>query len=163
MKLISIIGPVEDFDRIAQDYLLQFDMHIENAATLLDNVRGLVPFADEGSGGDSLSKIREYFNLARLDPESLSPPSSGAEPELPPEEINARLQEIDALLTESHEQLSQNEAARKENEQMIRQLSHMLSLDADLDAIFKLSFIKFRFGRLPKSGYQKLKMYLQDI
>lgn len=163
MKLISIIGPVLDFDRIAQDYLLQFDMHIENAAALLDNVRGLVPFADEGSGGDSLPKIREYFNLARLDPESLSPPSTDADPELSPEEMNSRLHEVDALLTEIRERLSQNEVAKKKNEQMIRQLSHMLSLDADLDAIFKLSFIKFRFGRLPKSGYQKLKMYLEDI
>lgn len=161
MKLISIVGPVEDFDTVAQKYLLGFDMHVENAISLLDNVKGLVPFADDGSVAEPLAKIREYFQLAALDLETLS--QQAAERHRSLAEITAQLDEVGGRLFDTHEKLRQNEAAAEANRQVIRQLSHMRSLDADLDEIFRLSFIKFRFGRLPKSGYQKLKMYLEDI
>lgn len=161
MKLISIVGPVEEFEAVARRTLLGFDMHVENAISLLDNVKGLAPFADDGSVNEPLAKIKEYFQLAGLEVETLAQNVEGQN--RPMAEITALLDEVGGRLADTHDKLRENEAAVEKNRKIIRQLSHMRSLDADLDEIFKLSFIKFRFGRLPKSGYQKLKMYLEDI
>ena len=159
MKLVSVVGPLADFDRVVSDYLLDFDLHIENATAFLNNVRGLYPFSEENSWSEPLGKVEEYFRLANIVPitaAASAPPSFGnAE--------KALLAKIDEELSATREEQEALRTKLDENSQILKQLEHMKALNLNLDEIFRFRFIKFRFGRLPKAGYKKLMSYLQNI
>ena len=47
MQFINITGPKTDIDRVVNDYLSKYDIHLENALTELSNVTDLKPFVEE--------------------------------------------------------------------------------------------------------------------
>ena len=42
MKFVSITGPREDIDRVVNNYLSRYEIHLENALTELTDVKNLV-------------------------------------------------------------------------------------------------------------------------
>lgn len=159
MKLVSVVGPLQDFERVITDYLLDCDIHIENAVALLNNVRGLYPFSEENSYSEPLAKMESFFQQADIDPASI-PSSTGAAIN---DDSLALIQTVENELASNKAQQDEIAAQMDQNSQILKQLEHMQALNVDLDQIFRFRFIKFRFGRLPKAGYKKLMSYLQDI
>lgn len=159
MKLVSVIGPIADFDRVVSNYLLNFDMHIENATSLLSNVRGLYPFSEENSYSEPFAKTEEYLQMAGITPDS----SPSAEAVTFGETQKTLLASIDEELRAIRKEQTELQEKLEQNTQILKQLEHMKDLNLNLDEIFGFQFIKFRFGRLPKVGYKKLISYLQDI
>ena len=47
MKLISVVGPIQEFDRVVSEHILSFDIHLENAVTLLNKTKVIYPFSEE--------------------------------------------------------------------------------------------------------------------
>lgn len=43
MKFISITGPKADIDRVVNEYLSKYEIHLENALTELQSVQNLIP------------------------------------------------------------------------------------------------------------------------
>ena len=64
MNLVNIIGRADDFDRVCAKYLLDCDMHIENAVGALDNIAGLTPYSDEDSYSDLIARVEAVYNRA---------------------------------------------------------------------------------------------------
>ena len=159
MKLVSVVGPVNEFDRVISDYLLDCDIHIENAAALLSNVRGLYPYSDDNAFRALLAKVEDFFRLADIDPASI-PPTCATEAGDGASEL---IQRVEDELSATRAQRQELDAHLEENAQILKQLEHMQTLDVNLDEVFGMRFIKFRFGRLPKAGYKKLMSYLSDI
>ena len=46
MKFLSITGPKEDIDRVVDQYLSKYEIHLENALSELRTVKVLRPFTD---------------------------------------------------------------------------------------------------------------------
>lgn len=44
MKLVNIIGPVCDFERIVTDYIIDKDIHLENLFDVIKDTKGMEPF-----------------------------------------------------------------------------------------------------------------------
>ena len=44
MKLVNIIGPVSDFERIVTDYIIDRDIHLENLFDVVKDTKGMEPF-----------------------------------------------------------------------------------------------------------------------
>ena len=162
MKLVSVVGPVQDFDRIVSEYLLRFDIHVENVLSVLDHVKGLLPYPDENKYNEPIAKIEEFYEMAgqQLSETNLSPVERSA---FSDSEILEEIAAVEQEFAENRAALVDIQAKLDANSQVIKQLEHMLELEINLDDLFKFSFIKFRFGRLPKAGYKKLQAYLQDI
>ncbi len=159
MKLVSVVGPITDFDRVVSNYLLNFDMHIENAASLLSNVHGLYPFSDENSFSEPLAKLEEYLRLA-----DITPSPCASEKHIPFNDAQRELLlKIEDELGAAQKEQEELRTRLENNSQILKQLEHMKALNLNLDEIFRFQFIKFRFGRLPKAGYKKLISYLQNI
>lgn len=159
MKLVSVVGPVNEFDRVISDYLLDCDIHIENAAALLSNVRGLYPYSDDNAFRALLAKVEDFFRLADIDPASIAPACATEAGDGASELI----QRVEDELSATRAQRQELDAHLEENAQILKQLEHMQTLDVNLDEVFGMRFIKFRFGRLPKAGYKKLMSYLSNI
>ena len=46
MKFVSITGPREDIDRVVNNYLSRYEIHLENALTELTDVKNLSPYLE---------------------------------------------------------------------------------------------------------------------
>ena len=46
MKLINIIGPIAEFDRIVMDYVIENDIHLEDMLYVLANAQDVFPFTE---------------------------------------------------------------------------------------------------------------------
>ena len=46
MKFLSISGPRDDIDRVVDQYLSKYEIHLENALSELKNVQNLRPFTE---------------------------------------------------------------------------------------------------------------------
>lgn len=159
MELVSLVGPIGEFDRVIGQYLSGFNMHIENAMSLLDNVRGLYPYADDNPFAELMGRAEKLLAAGGL------PMEEGREPvrAYTREEAEAIVNALDEKLAQNRTQQSQTDEQLELAGQVVKQLEHMLNVEIDLDELFRFQFIKFRFGRLPVAGYKKLKAYLQDI
>lgn len=158
MKLVNIVGPINDFDRVVSEYLLGFDIHIENTMSVLSNVERLYPFAEENNYSETLAKLKDLLDSAGLSPEEGCTKCSMSYEEA----MNAIL-EVEEKARGINEELGQVEGTLEKNSILTKQLMHLKSLDVDLDEIFNFKFTKFRFGRLPRAGYKKLISYLSSI
>ena len=71
MKFLSITGPREDIDRVADTYLSRYEIHLENALSELKTVKNLRPYievnpyrdAGRHSVADPLNGSNDFLNL----------------------------------------------------------------------------------------------------
>ncbi|WHH61224.1 V-type ATPase 116kDa subunit family protein [Petroclostridium sp. X23] len=159
MKFINIVGPKNKLDSFMLDHILQNNIHLENAMSVLDNVKGLYPYIEENPYESLMKKskeIVEYVNLSLKGKWESPSADSIAEMEKYIDAVGERLK----VFKNRKEEIEKNMI---ENTQIVKQLKPMKDVDVELERLFNFRFIKFRFGRLPKDSYKKLEMYLQDI
>ena len=58
MKFLSITGPREDIDRVADTYLSRYEIHLENALSELKTVKNLRPYIEVNPYRDQLAMAR---------------------------------------------------------------------------------------------------------
>lgn len=158
MKLISVVGPIDDFDRIVSKHILNFDIHLENAVSLLSKTKGIFPFSESNEWSGYITKTEELFSLAGI---QIPKDSSGVM--LSEDEMKGTVDSILSEVADKQNKISVIEEQISECKNNIAQLENMLELDINLEEIFDFKFVKFRFGRMPKAGYKKLLTYLNDI
>ena len=67
MKFISLTGPKTDIDRVVNNYLSTYEIHLENALTELQEVKGLSPFIEENPYKEYLEKVNRINRLVNLE------------------------------------------------------------------------------------------------
>lgn len=158
MKLISVIGPIKDFDRVVSEHILNFDIHLENAVALLNKTKGIYPFSDENEWNTYISKTEEIFAAA-----GIPIPESEEVVTLSEKTISDTLNGVLSKLSDKRGIIADLDKKIAECETFIQQLEHLVSLDVNLEDVFEFRFVKFRFGRMPKASYKKMLAYLNDI
>ena len=63
MKFLSITGPKADIDRVVNDYLSKYEIHLENAMAQLTQVQHLSPYIQINPYRDLLAKVNEFAGL----------------------------------------------------------------------------------------------------
>ena len=63
MKFLSITGPKADIDRVVNDYLSKYEIHLENAMAQLTQVQHLSPYIQINPYRDLLAKVNEFASL----------------------------------------------------------------------------------------------------
>ena len=64
-KFLSVTGPKEDIDRVVNDYLSKYEIHLENALSELKTVKSLRPYIEINPYKDKLTKSRRIRFHAR--------------------------------------------------------------------------------------------------
>ena len=65
MKFLSITGPKADIDRVVNEYLSKYEIHLENALSDLKTVEHLRPFMEINPYREWLLKANEYAELVK--------------------------------------------------------------------------------------------------
>ena len=63
MKFLSITGPRADIDRVVNEYLSKYEIHLENAMTQLSQVQNLSPYLQINPYKDLLNKVNDFASL----------------------------------------------------------------------------------------------------
>jgi len=158
MKLINIIGQINDYDRVAMKYVIDSDIHLENMFKIFHDVLGLYPFSDANPYEEMLQIVSDVASAAKIEKlpsiNEVSPITTG-EIITSAKEIKGK---IDDVISKEQNVLDQIE----ENNKILKQLYPISDFDIDIERLFDFNFIKVRFGRLPRAGYRKMEKYLGD-
>lgn len=158
MSFVNIIGPLSKFEEISDLCIASDAFHPENAISLVDGIKGFVPFSEENPYANTLKMLEDYSaKTGRAfkfeDFESLN---------ISNQEIEDKITEILAKFSELNEQRQLIDKNILDNEQIIKQLLPLRPLEIKLDYLFNLKYLIFSFGRMPYESYEKLKLYLAD-
>ena len=63
MKFISITGPKADIDRVVDQYLSKYEIHLENALAELKTIQNLSPYLQINPYKSLLTKATEFQSL----------------------------------------------------------------------------------------------------
>ena len=155
MKFLSITGPKADIDRVVNDYLSKYEIHLENAMAQLTQVQHLSPYIQINPYRDLLARVNEFASLL------------GDQGNVPIQDIS--LEEIQPLLDSLGEKISElrQECDRLMAEQTsvtedINRLFPFSSLPEDVDKLIRYRFVQVRFGRIQKEYYEKFNTYVYD-
>lgn len=160
MKFLSITGPREDIDRVADTYLSRYEIHLENALSELKTVKNLRPYIEVNPYRDQLAMARSL--MERFGGQLPEVKRSGEETLPDIQEASAfveRLSEELKELTDRREELLiQIEALKKSKDRV----APFTELNYSLREILGFKFIKFRFGRVTREYYDKINNYVYD-
>lgn len=155
MRFLSITGPRDDFDRVINQYLTKYDIHLENALTELSTSYNLKPFVEINPYKDILVKSEEL--MKRIDSSEVkdSPLLTADEAT---DVINSAYNMLSDLNVKKHELKNQRHGLND----LLIQIEHFRQLDYNIHQIINLKFIKFRFGKVPQEFYTKFSKYVYD-
>ncbi len=160
MRFINIAGRIADMDDFVVKAIVPFDIQLENAMNILDSVKGMEPFIDENPYEELYQKITNLVEVL------------GKKIQYDPKKIPKTIT-IDALKSEIKEYEHQLEhiqgtgkALRETLEykkKLRRQVIPLKNLEVQVDKLFHFKFMCFRFGKMPKDGFEKLAKYIENI
>ncbi len=155
MEFISITGPKTDIDRVVEQYLSKYEIHLENALAELKTVQNLSPYLQINPYKSLLAKAAELQSL-------LEPEAREKLPSLTLEESVALVEELDQKLTQLHENKKELEEKRKHVEELLETLKPFEHLEYDLSTLLSFRFVYCQFGKIPKEYYSKFETYVYD-
>lgn len=154
MKFISITGPKADIDRVAQNYLSKYEIHLENALSELKTVQNLRPFMEVNPYKDILNKANDYLSLINTEGLSAKPMDT--------ERAIEYIRSLDSKLNRLKEERNGLELEKNRLTDLLIKIEPFQELDYDIDTILSFKFIKFRFGKIAIEYYDKLERYMYE-
>lgn len=155
MKFLSITGPKDDIDRVIENYIMKYDIQLENALVELKNVKGLQTFTETTPYKDSFATASElkkqYGDLDISTSEYMDIKEAAGLVERMAREIRKQKQAIDKL-----------DKKIEIAEDRLTQIEQFIGINYDLSSILHFNFIKYRFGRFTKDYYKKFMEYIHD-
>lgn len=158
MKLLSILGPYEDLDRVIGVCIDSGSFQPENASGFMGDSEGFSYINEENPYSFRLMKIKEIYSHFGKTP-GFTADCSGVDLDEANRRIDALYETIKTI--KDHDSLVSTKIG--DLKRAIEQLSHFEHMDINLDDVFNCDYIRVRFGRLPFDGFEKLKKYNKDI
>ena len=155
MKLLSIIGSIDQLDAVLDTCCSSENFHLDQAMSFFKDKSEFVSLNDENPYTFYLNKLSDAVKLARLN----VAPVEDSDLLLNWDEIKDYVENTSSKLAAYQEEKFNLTQEIENVTHSMEQFKHFQGFDMKLDEIFKCEFIKVRFGRLPKESYEKLSMY----
>lgn len=155
MKFLTINGPKDDIDRVADRYLSRYEVQLENALSELKDVNQLRPFTGVNPYKDIYNKAQEYIRILGL--EVLS-----ADSDMEYEEASGIIDEIDSQYQAIAEKKKELSDKMEGLQAQAESLEPFRGLEYPLGTIVNFKYIKFSFGRMPSDQYLKFQQFIYD-
>lgn len=164
MKFLSITGHKGDIDRVVDQYLSRYEIHLENALSELKTVPNLRPFTENNPYKKDLQKSEELLascqNVSAEENHALT--NSPRYQNFTVEEAVAIVQNLDQEI----QKLDSDKAKlQKELDQLQisqNQIQPFRDLNYRVSSILQFKYVGFRFGRIPHDYYKKFMDYVYD-
>lgn len=153
MSFVTLAGPKTEIDYLVTHYLSKHDIHLENALTEFSSSEQFTTFTEENPFKVSLNKGHELMNLIKnpekVQIEKIKIPSA----EKFIEKIEDELADVRDNISELNEKIQ-----ALDTDYSI--LAPFKTLNYTLKGIYDMEFFKYRFGKIPRTNFDKFESYL---
>ncbi len=153
LKFLSITGPKADIDRVIDQYLSKYEIHLENALSELKTVASLRPYLEINP---YKAELQTSAGLIESFHGQLARTSCG---KMDLETAVSTIRELEGRLKDLTEQ---KEALEKEADAIRTSMNNVIpfaNLNYDIKELLNFKYVKFRFGRMPHEYYEKFMTY----
>ena len=155
MKFLSITGPKSDIDRVVNEYLAKYEIHLENAMAQLTQVQHLSPYIQINPYKEILNKATEFAGLLQ-DTEDVPIRDISLD------EATDLIDSLSQKLSDINAECDDLKAKRTAVVEDLNRITPFLNLPEDVDKLVHYRFVQVRFGRIAKEYYNKFKEYVYD-
>lgn len=149
MRLVTLAGPVEQFDRVMRACIINREFQPESALQLMREIKDLRPM-----------ELNNPYSAPLRKAEGLAETGGVKLEYVPFDGEGDHLEEATAYLDGLTERLSQLSARREELQQAVEhnrasayQLEHIQGLTENLEELRSMHYARFRYGYLPREVY----------
>lgn len=160
MKLLSITGKEENIDGFISEYLLDSGIQPEDAVKVFEKGWKLTNFRYDSTAKELLKKCKSILDKYKI----------RYDKNLESEQIIYSLDEIEKQLFEISETINKHEEDIRQIEEILNDyrkkaelMGHAKDLDIDLQSLYNLEYVKFKYGKISKENYGKLENSLKDL
>ena len=155
MKFLSITGPKSDIDRVVNEYLAKYEIHLENAMAQLTQVQHLSPYIQINPYKELLNKATEFAGL-------LQNTEDVPVRDISLDEATGLIDSLSQKLSDINAECDDLKAQRTAVVEDLNRITPFLNLPEDVDKLVHYRFVQVRFGRIAKEYYNKFKEYVYD-
>jgi V/A-type H+-transporting ATPase subunit I len=148
MKLLTIAGPLEQFDRVAAACIVDQEIHLESALRLMQDVRGLRPMNGGNPYAAPLHRGEELASRLGL---PLSRVDGGQD--WTADGLSAYFDALDGKIRGLNESRTQQLQAAEQSRNIISELERLRGISTDLNDLWNMTYARFRFGYFPRETY----------
>ncbi len=153
MSFVTLAGPKTEIDHLVNDYLSKHDIHLENALTEFSSSDQFTTFTEENPFKAALNKSHELMQLVK-DPEKAKIE------QMTVKDAEKFLYKIDDSLADVKDSISDLNSNIEKLDVDYSRLAPFNTLNYTLKRINDMEFFKYRFGKIPRSNFDKFESYL---
>jgi len=156
MKFASMVGPTEVFDAFVLKYVLNSDIQLEQSYQALQ-MKGLEPYNEINRYEPLLKRMRGLNDVmtAKVLEYDRSDIETYVLSDYDFENIPLVLDRVEDYLREYRKTTEKLKQDILDREQTVKQIKPLIAISVDVDSMFHVNFLKFRFGYMPIETYQK--------
>lgn len=155
MQFLSLTGPKEDIDRVIDQYLSKYEIHLENALSELQSVADLNPFLSINPYKTTFQHAEELIHL--IDTSNLH-----VDPSISLEEAVETIESFDKQMDSFRETDIVLEQQRNQLQSSLDLIRPFTNLNFDISTILHFETVKFRFGKISKEYITKFETYVYE-
>lgn len=158
MMAVTVAGKVNEFERVVEQYIYGSEIHLENAAMVLDKKKKLVGFSEGLHYETVVKEAEDIIELA-----DITVQNNDTHIDMTLEEMKSLLDDINASIEQERTQVAKLRKKIAKNNKIKECLEMMPTLDIDFAKLSDMKFVDFRYGHIPQSGYRMMETYLADM
>lgn len=160
MKLLSVVGKEENMDSFISEYLLESGLQPEDALKVYEKGWKLSYFDYDTKAKDALKEFQNIMDKLNL---MYSTNYTKVKLEYNVDQIIDILKPIEEELNQSNEIINASKEEIKKLEEMMDPVSKLEDFNVDLKKLYELRYIKFRYGKIKKEYYEKVKQETEKM
>ncbi len=164
MKFASMVGPAEVFDAFVLKYVLNSGIQLEQSYQAL-HMKGLEPYNETNHYEPVLKRMRGLNDImkARVLAYGRQEIEELVLAECPVKDIPLWLDTVEERLRHYKKTTDKLKQDILDREQTVHQIKPLIALSVDVDDMFHVNFLKFRFGYMPADTFHKQKANFEAL
>ncbi|MDK6805275.1 V-type ATPase 116kDa subunit family protein [Aerococcus sp. UMB7834] len=160
MNLVNITGPRDDIDRMADQYLSHYDVHLVNALKELSEIKTLKSYTSPNPYQPWEDRVDKLLANANYKEETYR---DMRDDQLTFEGVKDLIEQTEEQLSGERQELASYEASYQELKDHYDAFKPFTGIDYPLEDILAMTHLKFRFGRFTKENFYKFKKYIDAM
>lgn len=160
MFFINIAGPLKELDQFVIKNIIPYEVQLVKAYSILDSVKGLSLFDGHNPYDILLKKATVLCKDLDINTDFID---SKVGDQLDFETVEADLDEHLEVFDSLINRRKALEASISEKEQIKKQILPIKQLNIEVDKLFELEYMRFRFGKMPKESFERIQIYDDNL
>ncbi|MCK5758697.1 MAG: V-type ATP synthase subunit I [Clostridiales bacterium] len=162
MQFVNIVGPQEQFDAFILKHILNHEFEVENALSVIENIKGLTPYGEFNRHSAIMSRLDSLNKTFKTKPhdidiEKLIENITGIT-----ETAEVFAEQLEQYIDNHKKRLDEKKIIIEKNKNILNRMMPMLDMEVDLSEL-KMKFISVRFGRMAYENYKRLNESIKRL